>query len=123
MLRKACLPSKSLIWKINASYRHQTPGSQVDSHGIFKHHCLATVIREDVALFSAQRIDLLKLAQTGRAISALLDLLWVTGLILLVIDVGFYLTAVAAKPKLAAKLTGVCLLTANGALLHWLAFP
>ena len=84
---------------------------------------IVAVLREDLALLRARRVDAARLHVAGRFIMRLLVLLWITGLALIALDVGFDLAAMANKPKLAAKLTVVSLLTANGLLLHWLAFP
>ena len=59
----------------------------------------------------------------GRTIARLLGLLWLTGAALILLDLGLDWAALIAKPKLAAKLTVVSLLTANGLLLHWVVFP
>jgi hypothetical protein len=74
-------------------------------------------------LLRAQRIDAAKLEAIARNIARLLGLLWLTGAALIVLDVGMDWASLAHKPKLAAKLTVVLLLTANGALLHWVVFP
>ena len=84
---------------------------------------IVTVIREDVALMIAQKVDAAKLKATAHNIALLLILLWFSGFALIIFDSGFDLTVIAAKPKLAAKITIVSLLTANGILLHYLAFP
>lgn len=84
---------------------------------------IVAVFREDVALLRARRVDAAKLEATGRTIARLLGLLWLTGAALILLDLGLDWAALIAKPKLAAKLTVVSLLTANGLLLHWVAFP
>jgi hypothetical protein len=84
---------------------------------------IAAVFREDVALLRARRVDAAKLEAAGRTIARLLGLLWLTGAALIVLDIGLDWSALAHKPKLAAKLTVVSLLTANGLLLHWVVFP
>ena len=84
---------------------------------------IVAVFREDVALLRARRVDADKLEATGRTIARLLGLLWLTGAALILLDIGLDWSALANKPKLAAKLTVVSLLTANGLLLHWVVFP
>lgn len=82
---------------------------------------IVTVVREDLALFNARRVDGAKLKSTGHMIAWLLGLLWITGLSLVALKGGG--VAAFSEPKIAAKLTVVLLLTANGVLLHWVAFP
>lgn len=84
---------------------------------------LVTVLREDVALLKASRIDASHLAAASHNIVLLLTLLWLTGVALIGLDIGFDVNALIAKPKLAAKVTVAVLLTLNGMLLHRLAFP
>ena len=84
---------------------------------------IVAVLREDVALLRSRRVDADKLEATGRTITRLLGLLWLTGAALILLDIGLDWSALAHKPKLAAKLTVVSLLTANGLLLHWVVFP
>jgi len=83
----------------------------------------AAILREDMALLSAQRVDAQKLVAAGRTIAWMLGFLWVTGIGLLLLEFGWDLTALASRPKLLAKLAVVCVLTLNGALLHRLALP
>lgn len=84
---------------------------------------IVAVLREDMALLTARRIDTMRLADTERLLTRLIALLWLSGLALIVLDIGFDAAALLAKPKLAAKLTVVSLLTINGLLLHRIAFP
>jgi hypothetical protein len=84
---------------------------------------LSAVLREDVALIKARRIDPHRLADTARTLTSSLIALWVTGLTLVALDVGLDLPTLIASPKLAAKLFVVSALTANGLALHTLAFP
>ena len=83
---------------------------------------IVAVLREDLALWGARRVDAVRLAAVSRNITQLLVLLWITGLGLIALQSGFAMS-VLLKPKLAAKLTVVCILTLNGVLLHWVAFP
>ncbi|MBX3687656.1 MAG: hypothetical protein KF909_16085 [Rhodocyclaceae bacterium] len=84
---------------------------------------IVTVLREDFALFRARRIEPVALEATGRTMSWLLALLWISGGSLILLDSGMDLALLATKSKLATKLTVVSLLTVNGLLLHWVAFP
>ena len=84
---------------------------------------IVAVLRADLALLTALRIDPSWPLAVGRPIFALLVLLWLSGGALTVIEYGFDLAAIAAKPKMMAKLTVVTLLTVNGFLLHSVAFP
>lgn len=84
---------------------------------------IVTVLREDMALLTARRVDVTRLADTERLLIRLIALLWLSGLSLIVFDIGFDAAALLSKPKLAAKLTVVSLLTVNGLLLHRIAFP
>jgi hypothetical protein len=84
---------------------------------------LSAVLREDLALISAQHIDLGRLAGTARVIRFALGALWITGLGLVAFDVGADVSAFVVSPKLAAKLAVVSTLTANGLALHLIAFP
>ncbi len=84
---------------------------------------LSAVLREDWSLLRERRIDTPRLAATARTLTVALAVLWATGLSLIAIDIGLDAHAIAASPKLAAKLLVVTALTANGAALHVLAFP
>ncbi len=83
----------------------------------------ATVVREDFALFRATRIDPPRLRRTARQILVLLVVLWISGIAMLAIEGKLDPRVWALQPKLAAKITVVTLLTLNGLLLHWIAFP
>jgi hypothetical protein len=85
---------------------------------------LATIAREDLHLLTSRRVDARALKKTAGQIAWLLALLWISGLALIALDHRLDLAELAtAKPKLAAKLTVVSVLTINGFLLHWVAFP
>lgn len=84
---------------------------------------LSAVLREDIALCVAQRIDVLRLARTARTLTCALIALWLTGLTLLVFDAGLDPLAWLAGPKSGAKLLVVGALSANGFALHAWAFP
>ncbi|MGQ5525304.1 hypothetical protein ACUHMQ_18860 [Chitinimonas sp. PSY-7] len=93
------------------------------AHALLFAFAVVDVIRTDVALLLSRRIDIDKLHKAGRSIAWLLGLLWLTGGALILLTVGFDLDAISKLPKLATKLTVVSLLTVNGLLLHWVAFP
>ena len=84
---------------------------------------LSAVLREDLALIKARRVDPHRLVETMRTLTFALGALWVTGLALVSLEVGVDALALLASPKLAAKLFVVAALTANGLALHTLAFP
>ncbi len=84
---------------------------------------IVTVVRADWAVLATRGLDAGELHATGRRVAWLLALLWLTGTGLVFLDVGLDWAALVARPKLAAKLSVVGLLTINGLLLHWLAFP
>ncbi|MBS0445686.1 MAG: hypothetical protein JSR59_07010 [Proteobacteria bacterium] len=81
------------------------------------------VVRADLALLSAERIDPEWPHAVARPILLLLGVLWLTGAALIWMQYGLDPGAVAARPKLLAKLAVVVLLTCNGLLLHTIAFP
>jgi hypothetical protein len=92
------------------------------AHALAFAFAIVTVIRQDVALLTIRRIDAEKLKSTGRTIALLLGLLWVTGASLIALDATDFRTLITA-PKMATKLVVVSILTLNGLLLHWVAFP
>ena len=84
---------------------------------------LATIVREDVRMLRASRIDLASLHATAKSVKWLLLVLWITGVPMVMMDIGIDVAALLAKPKLLAKLIVVAALTLNGILLHLVAFP
>ncbi|MET0675028.1 MAG: hypothetical protein ABW175_04455 [Bradyrhizobium sp.] len=84
---------------------------------------LAAIVREDLHLLRAERIDTASLHTTARLVKWLLLALWVTGTPMLVLEIGFDMSLLLAKPKLLTKLIVVVALTLNGLLLHFVAFP
>jgi hypothetical protein len=84
---------------------------------------LAAVIKEDVRLLRAQRIDSASLLATAKLVKWLLLALWVTGVPMVMMDIGTDVSLLLDKPKLLAKLIVVVALTLNGILLHLVAFP
>lgn len=83
----------------------------------------AEIVRADWRLLRQPRIDFPALDATARLAGLALLALWVTGLGLVAFDTGLDVAAIAAKPKLVAKLIAVTVLTGNGVLLHHFAFP
>jgi hypothetical protein len=77
----------------------------------------------DFAIFAGRRVNAELLKHASRIVSLALAALWATGMTIIWIDTQFELGAIAGQPKLLSKLTVVSILTANGVLLHWLAFP
>jgi hypothetical protein len=84
---------------------------------------LATIIKEDVRLLRAKRIDAASLHAAAKLVKWLLLALWVTGVPMVIMDVGTNVSLFLAKPKLVAKLIVVGTLTLNGLMLHLVAFP
>lgn len=84
---------------------------------------LSAVLREDLALLRARRVDALRLAETARILTSALAVLWLSGLALVAFDTGLNVRALMGNAKLAAKLLVVTALTANGLALHALVFP
>ena len=81
------------------------------------------VLREDAKLLSPRPIEAESLRSAARLVRFALIVLWASGAALLVLDTGGALSQIAGNPKMLAKLTVVCVLTANGVALHRLAFP
>jgi hypothetical protein len=84
---------------------------------------LAAVIKEDVHLLRAKRIDSASLLSTAKFVKWLLLALWVTGVPMVIMDIGTDISLLLGKPKLLAKLIVVGALTLNGILLHLVVLP
>jgi len=84
---------------------------------------LATIMKEDVRLLQAKRIDPASLYATAKLVKWLLLALWVTGVPMLVMNIGTDVSRLLGNPKLLAKLIVVGALTLNGIILHRVAFP
>jgi hypothetical protein len=84
---------------------------------------LATILKEDVRLLRAKRIDSASLLASAKLVKWLLLALWVTGVPMVIMDIGTDVSLLLGKPKLLAKLIVVGALTLNGILLHLVAFP
>ena len=83
----------------------------------------ATILKEDVRLLRAKRIDSASLLASARLVKWLLLALWVTGVPMVMMIIGTDVSLLLGKPKLLAKLIVVGALTLNGVLLHLAAFP
>ena len=92
-------------------------------HIVFFALAVATILKEDCRLLFSQRIDPAAIWSTAEAIKWLLLALWISGLLMIGIEVGLDSSALLDRPKLIAKLTVVAVLTVNGVLLHVVAFP
>jgi hypothetical protein len=95
---------------------------------LFAHLCVfalafAEIVHGDLRLLRQPRLDLDALGRTARIVGVSLLMLWITGIGLVALETGFDPAPTAAKPKLLAKLVVVSALSANGVLLHHLAFP
>jgi Na+-translocating ferredoxin:NAD+ oxidoreductase RnfA subunit len=84
---------------------------------------LATILKEDVRLLRAKRIDSASLLASAKLVKWLLLALWVTGVPMVMMDIGTDVSLLFGKPKLLAKLIVVGAVTLNGILLHLVAIP
>jgi hypothetical protein len=84
---------------------------------------LATILKEDVRLLRAQRIDSASLGAAAKLVTWVLLALWATGIPMVMMDIGTDVSLLLDKPKLLAKLVVVGTITLNGILLHLVAFP
>ena len=84
---------------------------------------LATILKEDVRLLRAKLIDSASLLASAKLVKWLLLALWVTGVPMVMMDIGTDVSLLLGKPKLLAKVIVVGALTLNGILLHRVAFP
>ena len=92
-------------------------------HVIFFALALATVLKEDVYLLRAKRIDSASLRATAKLVKWLLLALWVTGVPMVMMNIGTDVSLLLGMPRLLTKLIVVGALTLNGILLHFVAFP
>lgn len=84
---------------------------------------LFLVMREDMRLLLAERLHIEDLQATAKNVSRALTGLFITGAVIIYVDTGFVLSEILARPKLAAKISVVLILTANGVVMHQLIFP
>jgi hypothetical protein len=84
---------------------------------------LATIIKEDMQLLRAKRVDTPSLHATAKLVKWLLLALWITGVPMVMMDIGTDVSLLLGKPRLLTKLIVVGVLTLNGILLHFVAFP
>lgn len=83
---------------------------------------LARVYQADVAVFFG-RYSVAKLKRASKEVSWLLLGLWLSGLSLIITDIGLTSIAETISGKLVLKLLVVSVLTLNGMVLHRIAFP
>jgi len=81
------------------------------------------VIKKDYHLLKVTKLPLAEIKKTGKLLSTLLFILWITGSILIYMSVGSDISLLLSNGKLMAKITVVMLLTMNGFTLHYIAFP
>jgi hypothetical protein len=84
---------------------------------------MGTILKEDVRLLWAKRIDSASLLGSAKLVKWLLLALWVTGIAMVMMDIGTDVSVLLGKPKLLAKLIVVGALTLNGIFLHVFVFP
>lgn len=77
----------------------------------------------EFAIFAQRQVNAHLLKKSSHVVSLALAALWVTGTVVIWLDTRFDLNTIAGNGKLLTKLTVVAILTVNGLLLHWLAFP
>lgn len=84
---------------------------------------ITVILREDYALLVKKQIDPAAIKETSKTVFWGLLTLTITGAGIIWIDTGFDLAVLASKSKILAKLTVVGVLSLNGAVIHYLAFP
>jgi hypothetical protein len=84
---------------------------------------LSAIMREDYNLLVKRRIDPTAIRETSRTVFWSLLALAATGAAIIGIDTGFDIAVIATKSKVLAKLTVVGILSLNGAIIHFIAFP
>lgn len=93
------------------------------AHVIIFAIAVGEILRGDWRMLRSSSIDRHALELTARVVAIALAGLWASGLALVYVDTGFDLAILADRPKLIAKVIVVVALSANGALLHTVAFP
>ncbi|WP_339776648.1 hypothetical protein [uncultured Thalassospira sp.] len=85
---------------------------------------IVLVAKADLAMLSgAYHTGRRNLARDARNTAFWLALLWISGLALIGMGIGFNASAIMANGKVFAKVTVVAILTLNGLFLHFYAFP
>lgn len=84
---------------------------------------ITVIMREDYNLLVKRQIDPAAIKETSRTVFWGLLALTATGAGIIWIDTGFDMTVLATKSKILAKLSVVAILTLNGAIIHYKAFP
>lgn len=93
-------------------------------HAFIAYGLTWVILREDFKIvFLPGRFDRRELQETMQMVLRWLPVLWVTGSILVLIDVKGDLSLVLGRPKVMTKLLVVLVLTVNGWCLHRYAFP
>ncbi len=81
------------------------------------------VLKKDIRLLLEKSFSIRDIQMTAGRLTGLLGALWVTGIALVYIKIGWDFQALTENPKLMAKFTVVAILTINGLALHFIAFP
>ncbi len=81
------------------------------------------IMREDYSLLVKRKIDPVAIRETSRLVFWSLLVLTITGSGIIWIDTGFDMAVLATKSKILAKLSVVGILTLNGIIIHFTAFP
>lgn len=84
---------------------------------------LSTILREDYNLLVKRRIDPEAIRGASRIVFWSLLALAATGAAIIWVDTGFDIAVIATKSKVLAKLSVVAILSVNGAIIHYAAFP
>lgn len=84
---------------------------------------LSAILREDYNLLAKRRIDPAAIREASRMVFWALLALGVTGAAIIWVDTGFDIAVIATKSKVLAKLSVVAVLSINGAIIHFAAFP
>jgi hypothetical protein len=92
------------------------------AHLLLCGYALYVVVRTDL-LVLRRRVAAAALAGVHRRLLWVLAGLWLTGLAVVVLDLGPGLAGLTDRPKLLTKLCCVGVLSANAVLLRWLCFP
>jgi hypothetical protein len=82
-----------------------------------------TIVKLLLKVDPTERIDPLQMSVLQKTVAHALIALWITGAGIVAIDVAMKDLTYFGNPKLQAKLTIVCLLTLNGAVLQRYVFP
>lgn len=84
---------------------------------------IVSVVKHDILLLKSDSINIRGLDSAAKQLMWLLLVLWVTGAILIYMAVGTDMDLLLSNAKLMSKISIVGILTINGLLLHYVAFP